>query len=108
MPRGGHRPNAGRKLSPETIAFRAFWRNWFESPEGRRHLIQRAKRSDAILAKLIDKVFPTPQAVDASAEDKRPIRITVGQPGNELNLQYGPVDVPALIKAAAERRSGGT
>jgi len=86
MPRGGRRANAGRKLAPAAVAFREFWREWLQSEAGRRHLIQRVKHSDAILAKIIDKVFPTPQAVDTSADDARPIRITVGPPGHELHL----------------------
>jgi len=104
MPRGGRRTNAGRKLAPETIAFRDFWRAWFDSQQGRKHLLQRAKQSDAILAKLIDKVFPNPQAMDTSADDARPIRITVGQPGHELTLGYGPLDIRALMNASSERR----
>jgi hypothetical protein len=105
MPRGGRRPNAGRKLAPETIAFRDFWRDWFQSEEGRRHLMQRAKQSDAILGKILDKVFPSPQAVDISAENVRPIRITIGQPGHELNLGYKPMAILPGVEVGRPRRA---
>lgn len=108
MPRGGRRPNAGRKLAPETLAFRAFWRDWFESPEGRRHLMQRAKQSDAILGKIIDKVFATPQAIDTSADDARPIRVIVGQPGQELSLQYSPMAILPVAGAVPSRDDKGS
>lgn len=66
MGHGGRRPGAGRKLDKESLEFRTFWREWFDSPAGREHLIARAKRSDTILAKLIDKCFPTPTELDVS------------------------------------------
>ncbi len=96
MPRGGRRPNAGRKPDPATLEFRAFWRNWFESEEGRIHLLQRAKRSDALLAKLIDKVYPSPQAVKLESAEPRAIRVTLGSPGHEIDLPYLPKG-PCLI-----------
>jgi hypothetical protein len=101
MPRGGKRPNAGRKLSPETVAFRDFWRAWFESEEGRRHLIARAKKSDAILAKLMDKCFPSPKSVDLSGDNK-PIVVMFGSGAEEHkrmmdSLQYKPMgQVPGM------------
>jgi hypothetical protein len=102
MPRGGRRPNtggsrpgSGRKLAPETIEFRAFWRRWFDSPKGRKHLVQRAKKSDAILAKLIDKCFPTPTELDVSFNRiPSDLRFVCELTARGGPAPAGPVDVP--------------
>lgn len=91
MPRGGRRPNAGRKPDPATLEFRAFWRTWFESGEGRAHLLRRAKASDAILSKLLDKVWPSPQAVKLDTEEPKTLRIVLGTKDGDLNLGYKPM-----------------
>jgi len=63
---GGRRAGAGRKAPKETVEFRTFWRAWLESPEGRKHLEERVKKSDTLLAKIIDKCHPTPTELDIS------------------------------------------
>ena len=50
--------------------------------------MERVKRSDALLAKLIDKVYPSPQAVKFETEDPRPLRILLGSAGDEIELPY--------------------
>jgi hypothetical protein len=76
MGRGGARPNsggaragAGRKLDPSALEWRDFWRGKFNDSETRRWLwtLARglAKTGDvALLCKLVDKTFPTPQELD--------------------------------------------
>ena len=90
MGRGGKRRNAGRKPDPATVQFRTFWRNWFESEEGRAHLLKRLKDSDLVLVRVLDKCFSTPQSVKLDAADSRPIRVMLGSEGNELDLPYLP------------------
>lgn len=58
--RGGARKGAGRRAPTAVLEFRDWWRRWFESKSGRAYLVKRARASDQILAKLIDKVYPTP------------------------------------------------
>jgi len=95
MPRGGPRPNsggrrpgAGRKVEQSVLDFRKWVREWVESPAGRRHILNRARKSDAVLAKLLDKVYPSPQAVKLETEEPRPIRILLGSAGDEIELPY--------------------
>jgi len=98
MPRGGRRPNAGRKPDQTTVEFRDYWRSKLDSPGGRTHLWQRAKKSDAILAKLLDKSFPNPlpSVTELPVGD---IILLFGKREAPLNLGYRPMgQVPGMEK----------
>lgn len=69
--RGGARPGAGRKLSPETV----LWREWqrqriYEDREEHYQLALRlAKKGNTrLLEKIYDKTWPTPHDVDVRFE----------------------------------------
>jgi len=55
--------------------------------------MQLAKRSDALLAKLIDKVYRSPQAVKLDSEKKQTIIVPTGG----LNLPYLP-KTPIIVE----------
>ena len=60
------RPPGSKNKRGANIEFRQFWKKFFESAEGRAHLKKRARESDTILAKLLDKVYPSPASLDLS------------------------------------------
>lgn len=69
--RGGRRPGAGRKLSPETV----LWREWqrarlYEDREKNYDLATRlaAEGNTRLLEKIYDKTWPTPHDVDVRFE----------------------------------------
>lgn len=76
MPRGGKRPGAGRKKGSPSDDFRAYWRQRLNTPGWRRHLETRLKKSDSLLAAVINKIAPTPVAVGGEDEGP-PIQVRV-------------------------------
>jgi len=89
---------------PPVAAFRAFWRDWLLSPTvvewmqwaclqtttTERGDVVPAPSSVQLLTRIMDKVHPTPQSVKMQDDGARPIRILIGQNGNEIELPYLP------------------
>ena len=81
-------------MTPEVVAY-IKWAATQKIRDERGNVVP-APSSIQMLGRLIDKVHPTPQSVKLQDENARPIRIVIGQNGNEIELPYLP-KVPLIL-----------
>lgn len=110
-PKPGDGFGLGQATNAPVAAFRAFWREWLMTPEvvafikkaalsyaydEKGHRIGPSSTAVSLLGKLIDKCHPNPQSVKVQDEGARPIRILLGERGQEIELPYlkGPLVIP--------------
>lgn len=102
--RHNQKPPPKQASSPTAQAFREFWRDWLLSPAVVKYIKKAAlcwtededgnrvpaPSSVTLLGKVIDKVHATPQSIRLTETDSRPMRIFIGESGQEIDLPYLP------------------
>ena len=79
-----------RKAYPDRkLNFKELWKMWLMDERTMLIIEYAACTNRRFLTKLLDKCFPTPQTI-LDGSDQRPISISIGVMGQNVNLNYAP------------------